>query len=150
MFSSRYVTQHVVLMTTIWSYSEDSHLACAQETCKAGHWKCKDGLRCMDESRVCDGYSVPWEECYDRSDEDPSMCAKWNCTAGYWKCHNVSQCIVETWRCDRESDCKDSSDEDTVMCAQRKCPNGHWKCQDGFKYLSSEFFATFQIILVGW
>lgn len=39
-------------------------------TCIDKQHKCADGLQCIAEHRLCDGY----EHCTDRSDEDPDFC----------------------------------------------------------------------------
>ena len=38
--------------------------------CSQGHWKCLNGLQCISEKRLCDGYI----DCKDKSDESIQVC----------------------------------------------------------------------------
>ena len=102
---------------------------CAEWSCTAGYWKCKDGLQCIWERNVCNKYY----DCEDESDEDPMMCNGTDCMAGYRKCWNHPQCRHEHLMCDGKPHCKYSTDEDTAMCAQWNCSDGHWRCNDGLQ-----------------
>ena len=114
--------------------SDEDPTICAAWKCAAGYWKCKDGLKCIDESRVCD---KAWDyDCEDESDEDPAICATWKCAAGYWKCKNRPKCIFNDFVCNGERNCLDKSDEDHALCTQWTCPSGYWKCHDGLECIS--------------
>ena len=78
---------------------------CDKRACPSEHWKCADNIKCIEESRVCDGYA----DCKDDSDE--KECALRDCATGYKKCGDGVTCKSVDVFCDRNSDCSDGSDE---------------------------------------
>ena len=124
----RNIIGNALIFVMFW-YLVNNHLVSAQQNCLAGSWKCKDGMQCIAETRVCDQES----DCLDRSDEDPAVCAQWNCSAGHWKCAAGVQCIANDAICDGRSHCFDRSDEDINFCKGYKCLSGHIKCAESLQ-----------------
>lgn len=53
--------------------------------CSEGHIKCNDGLQCIPDSSMCDG----WARCNDESDEDENFCKGETSYICIYKCTTI-------------------------------------------------------------
>ena len=118
--------------------SDEDRTMCAQWNCAPGYTKCKDGLQCLKDSRMCDGEVM----CRDKSDEDPAACSQWNCTNGGWKCKDGLKCLQDEYMCDGREQCRNGSDEDPAVCSQWNCTDGRWKCKDGLQCIMPDMVCN--------
>ena len=84
---------------------------------------CKDGLKCITKSYLCDG-------CKDGSDEFTSLDCSPPCSADQFACDDGIKCIPNSLKCDGQGDCSDGSDEFVSNCA---CSADQFACEDGSK-----------------
>ena len=127
-------------------------------SCSADKFACADGLECISELYVCDG----WKKCDDGSDESDSLCTP-PCSTDMFACDDGLKCVPKQELCsgldfDRgccdfshnfPSQCNNCSADHLFRCNYNGvdvCMNNYYKC-DGKEICDdgsdeSEFFCT--------